>query len=667
MSNWIIVGFFILIIIMLAVGFNSTTAKVGLAATVIEAVSKSVNPNPSNGDVQHGVQNGGSRFFKNKLFSYMNSTSIFLLFLAIFVMSVLFISNKPESFISFNESSSSLNQVVIPQYANTPVYKLYDSVYFDTQNGNIMELFGTTYDNINVDTAGSSLTKIILMNRIPTKTPNSPSYQATSKVIDLSNNGTNLLNSSITGAGIASPNFNQYQYWLYPNSIDATTLSTVYGLNPNYQIVYIPWGNDTIVHVFDTIAYVNVATYYFRQNMDPIHSISSCPSVFMNMIQNKTTSRPSTAINSYTTLNGYENNKQLYQISDNVYFDTSNRYLVIHSSQGMTVYDGTVDSNGPVKVHTNAQTVTGTPSTLQPVEFKVLYMLDTDGGNIVLYMPTSTNKTMVAVLTSDPVNNKLLSVISIALFNPNSSNGVDGNPNVMFSGSSATSVPPPPPPSSNPVFVADASNITQFATVASSILQTLLSSNATNYYTQQYNPNIQSYSEDYILKTQIVPPVCPACPSCTGATCNTCNHVHGTAMLDASFNHNATRRDKNGRLIRGAERVGGDILGGAERIGGDILGGAERIGGKLERGAQWFGNGLESALTMHPTNVANNGEVRINNGVRNDVDNNIPVQKIEQQTVQQSGSDNYSYYGALPSKGPSNYMPILADFSKFGR
>jgi len=29
--------------------------------------------------------------------------------------------------------------------------------------------------------------------------------------------------------------------------------------------------------------------------------------------------------------------------------------------------------------------------------------------------------------------------------------------------------------------------------------------------------------------------------------------------------------------------------------------------------------------------------------------------------------DNYSYYGALPSKGSSNYMPITADFSAFGK
>jgi hypothetical protein len=32
-----------------------------------------------------------------------------------------------------------------------------------------------------------------------------------------------------------------------------------------------------------------------------------------------------------------------------------------------------------------------------------------------------------------------------------------------------------------------------------------------------------------------------------------------------------------------------------------------------------------------------------------------------------SSTDQYSYYGALPSKGNSNYMPVTADFSSFGK
>jgi hypothetical protein len=31
------------------------------------------------------------------------------------------------------------------------------------------------------------------------------------------------------------------------------------------------------------------------------------------------------------------------------------------------------------------------------------------------------------------------------------------------------------------------------------------------------------------------------------------------------------------------------------------------------------------------------------------------------------GADPFSYYGAIPKKGSSNFMPITADFSKFGR
>jgi hypothetical protein len=40
-----------------------------------------------------------------------------------------------------------------------------------------------------------------------------------------------------------------------------------------------------------------------------------------------------------------------------------------------------------------------------------------------------------------------------------------------------------------------------------------------------------------------------------------------------------------------------------------------------------------------------------------------PVSKYGTQTT---GADNYSYYGALPQKS-SNFMPITADFSAFGK
>jgi hypothetical protein len=654
------------------------------------------------------------------------ATWIFLCILALFVFAILFVYNKPEGFISFSESSASLNQVVIPQYSNQSVYKLYDSVYFDSRTGSVIELFGQTYDNKTVDTTGASLTKMVLMNRVPLKQPNSSDFQANSKVIDLSSNGLSMLDPSITGTGASL--ISQFQSWVYPNALDKNSLSTVNGLTPNYQVIYIPWGNDTIVHVFDTSLFVNVATYYFRQNSDPVRSVATITSWDMNSIRTRTSKDTySAAKSSYSTLSGYDGGKVIFHVTDNVYFDPSNRYLVINSSQGMTVYNGTTDSNGPVKVYTNVQSLTGTPNSIPTLDFQALYILDPDGRNVVIYMPIpNSTKTMIAVLSSDMADNSLLSVRNVALFNPNSSNGLDGNPDAFnptalpqstntpqdntsssttatattTTDSSSNTMSSPPPPN------VDASAL------ISGILQSIFKANTnSNYYMEQYNPVTGQYSQDLIPKTQIVPPVCPACPNCpANVTCSNCNKVHGSnSWQDGSGNSTNGHGIGRGGILNGVERAGNDVLGGAERAGNDVLGGAERVGGDVLGGAVLGGalalggakevgediyggakqvggdiyggakqvggdiyggakqvggdiaNGIGRAFSLNPTMVNGANGANGVNGVNGANGVNGPVQPIA------NGPDTYSYYGALPNKGPSNFLPIGSDFSKFGR
>merc|ERR1711871_787110 len=59
------------------------------------------------------------------------------------------------------------------------------------------------------------------------------------------------------------------------------------------------------------------------------------------------------------------------------------------------------------------------------------------------------------------------------------------------------------------------------------------------------------FSEDYMLKTQVVPPVCPACPSCpSGGNCNNCGGNGGSGTWDS--NGKSMVNSKTGSELSGA-------------------------------------------------------------------------------------------------------------------
>ena len=141
-------------------------------------------------------------------------------------------------------------------------------------------------------------------------------------------------------------------------------------------------------------------------------------------------------------------------------------------------------------------------------------------------------------------------------------------------------------------------------------------------YLMTYNPSYQwqgpSAMDDYIMKTQIVPPVCPTCMQCAngvqgGGVCNNCggqggNGNSGTATpaattaattaatpaaTTAATTATATPatatstaspdvKDEHDHTIRGAAHtVGGDVRGAVKTIGGDVKQTVDTIGSTI--------------------------------------------------------------------------------------
>jgi hypothetical protein len=216
---------------------------------------------------------------------------------------------------------------------------------------------------------------------------------------------------------------------------------------------------------------------------------------------------------------------------------------------------------------------------------------------------------------------------------------------------------------------------------------------------QNSGPNPDSFNNlnDYMLKTQIIPPVCPACPACpSSSACTNCGGQGGCGTLATSGNTvvSVVQSPSSPTIRAGGNSVGGvlnntvdtagDVVektvgavgdvaggvavgagalaGGVAAGAGSVLGGAEHAVGEVVGGAE---NIASSAITG-VSNILSSGKGAIQTDEKQPGQNNRNSYLMTPGTQNQY-NDPYSYYGQLPAKGPANFMPITADFSAFGR
>ncbi len=612
---------------------------------------------------------------------------LFLILLIVLVVSVIFgkLLNL-EGFVSFAQSKNSSETIKIPQYSSrTLVYKLYDNIFIDNRNANLIEVDSTTYGNStsgNTDLTGTSITNVYVTSR----DADTKSYASvvTNGVVTAVNTDKSLLTTK-------SRAYNSFSYQTQSINTD------------KYSVLYIPWDTNTYIHVIDNTTNTNIGTFLFGSGsvMDQI------------LYTNSTISIPNSVADTDPDINRlvkdtvYEPNRYLYKLSANVKYDISNANLVIQQSDSSrTIYDR---SNRPYTISSGnvseaAKSVIAA-NTVTNVGYNSWVVFDSVGQKMVLYCSSGTN-TNIAIVNYNSTT-KQYYLANVSRFD--SSNLVNGNANYVI-----------------PIGTGSCSGSTASTTASSSASTTgnipSLPGQGTDSYMSEYfkwywfwknssgsslkNPN-DEFSEDYILKTQIVPPVCPSCPSCpscstgtTGGVCANCGGNGGSGTLTTNGNTVVadTIRDKNivrsavgGAVNLGKDAVGGavdltkDTVGGAVDLGKDAVGGAvdltkdtvkgavgltkETVGGAVGLAKDTVGGAVglvkdtlggavglaKDVLTPNPMYIGQ-------------TTNNSTGAQIGQPTygTQTRNADIYSYYGALPSKS-SNFMPITADFSSFGR
>ena len=573
---------------------------------------------------------------------------IFLLLVIILVLSVIFCRYcmntsifEREGFVSYEANVAPTNTVKIPQYGSQPVIKMFDNLFFDQSNGNVIEVDSTkfmgnvdangNYVSGNVDATGTTIHNLY----ISTRDGKAHDYAFTDANANTTPEST-ILNTSCS-----------YNKWSY---------NTICKKTGKYQLFYIPWNTDTYVHIVQTetptnannqsvYKPVNLYTYQFAASTNsPINAVRYVATLLpTNAAQSSSDSND----NQMITDNWYSTTNKVYQLAKYIEFDASNGNLIMRTDNSITAYGRAknviVTSNTPLQ---NG----GLSNTIPSVSYNSWIVYDDAKTTQVVYIAKETNTLVLLIQMESSNKYKLVNAVRFDANGPVNTNCPDNNGG--NSSDSSGNNPPPPPPD--------------------------MSGNSDYYKWYWYWNSPQKFSDDYILKTQIVPPVCPTCPNCpSSGACTNCGGHGGSGTKDNSGSSiaggNTTTTGPVGSVVNNTVDAAGNVIGDTVNTAGSIVNTAIDTTGKVVTGTVGAATHLVGSTVHAAENVATSlinapgqqGYGYASQGYGYAGQSYGYAGQPGQGNGAAAGAD-YSYYGALPAKG-ANFMPITADFSAFSK
>lgn len=569
----------------------------------------------------------------------LSSLSLFLILLIVLFVSY-FIGNwfsseikTKENFISFDYDGSIGSTIKIPQYSGTSnvnkVAKVYDNVFFDVYNGNVIEVDGNTY-NGNSETTGSSISNIYILSRNNAGNPvSSYKTQSTNQIVQTNESQNTFTNS-----------FREFVY-------------TTQSINTNQYIVfYLPWNDSTYIHMIDVSGGNNLQNHkhlvtemYYQTSQNTINYNNS----YLQFKSKNSIDDLNSSNNNFVRLSSYDVNNSVFQMSSNIYFDVRNAQVIIVNgdTNSLSVYPRKYDKTLIDKANYTKET------SVVSTDFNTWTAYDSKGNKMVLYISIA-QKTLLVII--EPDNNNKYRIFNLKRF---LNNGLDNGESSTKLSSSSTS-------SSN-----TASN-------TNTMLEDYYKWFYLNSINRGQNSGNSNVSDNYILKTQIVPPVCPSCPSCPSVTgvCTNCggNGGSGTQGTNTPGQPITNSVNATAGVVNNAVNTSANLLyAGAsgtkdlvENTGSGVKDLVENTGSGIVNLAKSVGSGITQLGS--PTDVSNKDSSNNNRNYNDNTINRLGYYNSNGAPVinQSSVTDPYSYFGAVPSK-PGNYMPVTTDFSKFGR
>ena len=402
---------------------------------------------------------------------------------------------------------------------------------------------------------------------------------------------------------------------------------------PETTVFYIPWKNDTYISIYEKSEddkMTSRGVFHFSKEKQSVINVEDVE------ITNSTNTQDDNN-NKYVKDEKY-GEQDLYQVDKFILYDIPTSNLIVRKENdagSITIYNGEgkeIDSEAVKKMYDDNKTHENQE---KYAELKAWTALDGQGENIITYIK-NVDKTLVFVcgFESNAMDSLVLkNVRRFTLY------GMDNCEKVEKPTSSEKE-------------------------------------ETKSECDKKKDEKEETKSEDYILKTQIVPPVCPTCPMCPkDVTCTNCGGNGGSGTK--ASNGKSVVGDTVGEVTdlardatSGAADLGRDAVGGAVDLGRDAVGGVVDLGREIVGGA----TGLVRDVTGGAFGLVRDA----GSGVAGIL---TPEQQRQQQlgygtgrmAYQQTGGNGGQYYGtnnnmdrygALPER-PSNYIPRTANFSAF--
>jgi hypothetical protein len=430
---------------------------------------------------------------------------LFFIILLVLVVSAIYMNRfKHEGFIDFNAAASAKDgtaSLTVPLYStNSPLNKLYDNIYIDKRNANLVTLDGPSSGTQSTD----------------------PTTLYSINVLSRNSNYNSIVSYTNSKASITNYDSNESKSTSIAESYQSSTVHT----NPpsEYQIFYFAWNRDTYLHVMDLTKKTHVVSYC----MDSTSAITTYdlsangPTKAYPAMNIKTTVSDASD-NKTSTITLYDPTNPVYQLHTNIFYDSLRGYVIctkmgannvigvnnVYDYAGNDLYNAAVNASNPLLTNpptspTRISSLVASSTPFASVAFTST-VVNGDASNNVLIL-SNTNKKIIAHISAD-VNSRPV-ITNYLKFN---------GQKIDTSVASATSTSSSPVVSMIPTDVS--MNNPRVPIDSDKVYDEYMK--WYTYWNSVGQPGNKGFSDDYLLKTQIVPPVCPACNTVGG--CTNCN------------------------------------------------------------------------------------------------------------------------------------------------
>jgi len=656
-----------------------------------------------------------------------------LLVLLVIIMFLWNINKSYEGFVDEDVGS----EIKMDSYDGgvTPLLKLGENVFYDPNNGNLIEVI----DNVQT----SSDSPIYKYNKegvysSTTETYMEDTHIATELTI-ITRNGTKYTGLKTTVELTIDDNTKQrVQPVIETNKhiiptvdgnnhvedLDVSYHSNLYNTSSDTDIkniLYVAWKQDTYITTFDSNHKIKKTFAYIDNNL-----ITTSDNNIENLNDDVASSFSSYVAldsshdKSLVSVNQYTNKRKVLQLSEYVFFDFKTGDLIIKQSN--TNFDifprdksGLLESipSGSVQKMSiyDSANIVDVGNSIQ-VDCK----LDFQGQQMVIYLAIG-KSTIITLLRKASTEDDTLTHQKTYLLDIE---GIKGNSPITLTQlinnsetstntniSSISSEVPEINRNESKLLKKQQSELNKIREnnlLSSKLLSTLLATRRNGGDAKEIDND-----SDYMLKTQVVPPVCPACPVCpkmpSKIHCTNCGGQGGSGTLSKSGQSMVNSDGSKQRNIRGpniinnavnttgelatttiktADNLLRDTASGTADIASTTLKTADNLlrdtaSGTLDVAGN-IGGGIMKLLTpqqqqqqpqpqqqqQQQPQPQQQQQQRLINVQRQQQPQGTRTQYNEQATRREV-SNNFSRNGLLPEKQSTSYMPLTADFSSFGR